>query len=51
MKTYEGFVYQNHNFSMFVHLLCQTKNTGSEMKKKTKRKNAEDEWTNEEMSC
>ena len=36
MKTYEGFVYQNHNFSMFVHLLCQTKNTGSEMKKITK---------------
>ena len=43
--------HQNRSFSVFVHLLSQTKNTGSEMKKKTKRKNAEAGWANEEMWC
>ena len=30
--------HQNRSFSVFVHLLCQTKNTGSEMEKKNKKK-------------
>ena len=40
--------HQNRSFSVFIHLLCQTNNRRSKMEK-TKTKNAEGGWANENL--